>query len=108
MIHRHILHSEFSTLQMFQNARNMLSDMLHTLNTHNQSKTCITWTQNVFRYHEVKTNGAKGRLGEKIAAVIFVLTLSLADLTSSVDWLSKTNITNYLFVCNGIGTKPIL
>jgi len=43
----------------------------------------------VFRYQKVKTNGAKGRLGEKIAAVLFVLTLSLADLTSSVDWLSK-------------------
>jgi len=67
----------------------MLSDMLHTLNTHNTSKTCITWTQNVFRYHKVKTNGAKGRLWEKIAAVLFVLTLSLADLTSSVDWLRK-------------------
>jgi hypothetical protein len=43
----------------------------------------------VFRYQKVKSNGAKGRLGEKIAAVLFVLTLSLADLTSSVDWLSK-------------------
>jgi hypothetical protein len=43
----------------------------------------------VFRYHKVKTNGAKGRLGEKIAAILFVLTLSLADLKSSVDWLRK-------------------
>jgi hypothetical protein len=38
------------------------------------SKTCITWTQNVFRYHKVKTNGAKGRLEENIAALLFVLT----------------------------------
>jgi hypothetical protein len=40
------------------------------------SKICITWTQNVFRYHKVKTNGAKGRLEEKIAALLFVLTAS--------------------------------
>jgi hypothetical protein len=38
------------------------------------SKTGITWTQNVIRYHQVKTNGARGRLEEKIAAVIFELT----------------------------------
>jgi hypothetical protein len=38
------------------------------------SKTGITWTQNVFRYHKVKTNGAKGRLGKTIAAVLFELT----------------------------------
>jgi len=59
---------------MFQGAHNTPSDMLHTFNTHNMSKTCITWTQNVFRYHNVKTNGAKGRLEENIAAVLFVLT----------------------------------
>jgi hypothetical protein len=38
------------------------------------SKTCITWTQNMIRYHKVKTKGAKGRLGEKIATILFVLT----------------------------------
>jgi len=48
--------------------------MLHTLNIHNMFETCITWTQNVFRYHKVKTNGTKGRLEEKIAALLFVLT----------------------------------
>jgi hypothetical protein len=28
----------------------------------------------IFRYNQVKINGANGRLGEKIAAVLFVLT----------------------------------
>ncbi len=52
----------------------MPSDMLRGI--HDMFKTCITWTQNVFRYHKVKTNKvkAKGRLGEKITAVLFVLT----------------------------------
>jgi len=45
--------------------------MLHSPNAHNMSsKMCITWTQNVFRYHKVKTNRAKGRLREKITAVL--------------------------------------
>jgi len=39
-----------SMLLMFQKAHNMPSDMLHSLNTHNGSKTCITWTRNVIRY----------------------------------------------------------
>jgi hypothetical protein len=43
---------------------NMPSDMLHTPNTHNMSKTCIPWTQNMIRCHRVKTNGAKG-MGRK-------------------------------------------
>jgi hypothetical protein len=55
-------------------AHNMWGDMLHTPNTHNMSKTQITWTQNMFRYHQEKTNRANGRLGEKITAVLFVLT----------------------------------
>jgi hypothetical protein len=38
------------------------------------SKTGITWTQNMIRYHKVKTNRTKGRLGGKIAAILFVLT----------------------------------
>jgi len=59
---------------MFQRAYNMPSDMLHAPDTHNMSKTCITWTQNVIRNCKVKTKGAKGRLGEKIAAVLFVVT----------------------------------
>jgi hypothetical protein len=41
----------------------------------------------VFRYDKVKTNGTKGRLEEKIIAVLFVLTaftfFVLTDLTSS-------------------------
>jgi hypothetical protein len=59
---------------MFQKAHNMPSDMLRGI--HNTFKTCITWTQNVFRNHKAKTNKAKakGRLGEKITAVVFVLT----------------------------------
>jgi hypothetical protein len=51
----------------------MPSDMLHTHNTHIMFKTYITWTQNVFRYHKAKTNGAKGRLSKKIVEVNFVL-----------------------------------
>jgi hypothetical protein len=51
----------------------MCSDMLHTPNTHNMSKT-QTWTQNMFRYNQVKIIGANGRLGGKITAVLFVLT----------------------------------
>jgi hypothetical protein len=39
------------------------------------SKTYITGTQNMIRYSKVKNNGAKGRLGEKIATVLFVLTV---------------------------------
>jgi hypothetical protein len=39
-----------SMSRMFQMAHNMPSDMLHTLNTHNKSKTCITWMWNVIRY----------------------------------------------------------
>jgi len=38
------------------------------------SKTCITWTQIVFRYQKVKTNGAKGKLRKKITTILFVLT----------------------------------
>jgi hypothetical protein len=43
---------------------------------HNMFKTCITWTQNVFRNHKAKTNKAKakGRLGEKFTAVVILLT----------------------------------
>jgi hypothetical protein len=48
---------------MFQRANNMPSDRLNTPNT-----------QNMFRCHKVKTSGAKGRLGENLAAVLFVLT----------------------------------
>ncbi len=55
-------------------AHNMCSDMLHTPNTHNMSKTQITWTQNMFRCNQVKIKGANGRLGEKITPVLFVLT----------------------------------
>jgi len=55
-------------------AQNMCSDVLHTPNTHKMSQTQITWTQNMFRYHQVKTIGANGRLGEKITAVLLVLT----------------------------------
>jgi len=54
-------------------AHNMCSDMLHTPNTHNMCKT-QTWTQNMFRYNQVKIIGVNGRLGEKITAVLFVLT----------------------------------
>jgi hypothetical protein len=42
---------------MFQGAHIMPSDMLHALNTHNMSKICITWTQNMIKYHKVKTKG---------------------------------------------------
>jgi hypothetical protein len=52
----------------------MSNDMLYIQDAHNMCKTCITWTQNVFRYQKVKTNGAKGRLGEKIIIILFVLT----------------------------------
>jgi hypothetical protein len=57
---------------MFQKAHNMPSDMLRGI--HNMFKTCITWIENVFRNHKAKTNKAKGRLGEKITSVVFVLT----------------------------------
>jgi hypothetical protein len=60
-------------LWMFQRAHNMPRDMSHTHNTHIMFKAYITWTQNVFRYHKVKTNGTKGRLSKKIVEVIFVL-----------------------------------
>jgi hypothetical protein len=52
----------------------MASDILHAPDTHNMSKTCITWTQNVIRNCKAKTKGAKGRLEEKTAEVFFVLT----------------------------------
>jgi hypothetical protein len=38
----------------------MPNDMLHTLNTHNMSKTSITCIQNVFKCHKVKSNGVGG------------------------------------------------
>jgi hypothetical protein len=69
---------------MVQKPYNMPSDMLHTPNTHNKFKTCITWTQNMFWYHKVKTKGRKGRLRETIV-IIFLYWLHLqskADLTS--------------------------
>jgi hypothetical protein len=47
--------------------------MLHTHNTHIMCKAHITWTQNEFRYHKVKTKRAKARLSKKILEVIFVL-----------------------------------
>jgi hypothetical protein len=47
--------------------------MLHALNTHDMSKTRITWTQNMFGYHKVKTYMTNGRMGEKNAAVLFFL-----------------------------------
>ncbi len=34
-----------------------------------ECKMCPGITQNVFKYHKVKTNGAKGRFGEKITEV---------------------------------------
>ncbi len=48
-----------SLLRMFQKAHNMPSDMLRGI--HNMFKTCITWTQNVFRNHKAKTNKAKAK-----------------------------------------------
>ncbi len=48
-------------------------DMLHTLNTQNMSTTCITWTQNMFRYHNVKTNGSEGRLSKKAHSSTFCI-----------------------------------
>jgi hypothetical protein len=51
----------------------MPNDMLYTLNIHNMFKTCITWTQNMFRYHKIKKMGAKGRLRGKITIIIFLL-----------------------------------
>jgi hypothetical protein len=44
----------------------MPRDMLHTPTTHKVFKTCITWTENMIRYHRVKTNQAKHR-GEMVA-----------------------------------------
>jgi hypothetical protein len=41
----------------------------YTHNRYNMFKTCITWTQIVISYPKVKTNGAKSKLGEKIAAM---------------------------------------
>ncbi len=34
-----------------------------------ECKMCPAITQNVFKYHKAKTNGAKGRFGEKITEV---------------------------------------
>jgi hypothetical protein len=34
-----------------------------------ECKMCPGITQNVFKYHKVKTNGAKGRFGEKITEI---------------------------------------
>ncbi len=80
----------------------MPSDMLRGI--HNTFKTCITWTQNVFRNHKAKTNKAKakGRLGEKITAVVFVLTaftFSLANLTfSDVDLVHTFSFQKIIWV----------
>ncbi len=42
-----------------------------TQHAHNRSSNmCITWTQNMFKYHKVKINEVNGRLGEKIATII--------------------------------------
>ncbi len=46
--------------------------LTHAPNTHNRpSNMCITCTQNMFIYHKVKINEAKGRLGEKIPTIFF-------------------------------------
>jgi hypothetical protein len=66
--------------------------MLHTYNTHNMSKTCITWTQNVFRYHKVKINKAKGRLSEKIVAILFEVIAFTILSQFNIFWISATNM----------------
>jgi hypothetical protein len=38
-----------------------------------ECKMCPGITQNVFKYHKVKTKGANGRFGEKIAEVFLYL-----------------------------------
>jgi len=48
-------------------------DMLHTLNTQNMFTTCITWIQNMFRYHNLKTNGSEGRLSKKARSSTFCI-----------------------------------
>jgi hypothetical protein len=78
-------------LWMFQSAHNMLNDMLCTPDTHNMSKTCTSWTQYMFRCHNVKTNGANGRLREKngsntfSTACIYNLRL-IYNLPSKTGW----------------------
>jgi hypothetical protein len=44
----------------------MPSDMLHTPNTNNMSKTCMTWTQNVISYHKEKSQKARGTLAHQL------------------------------------------
>jgi hypothetical protein len=51
------------TDNMYQGCHKMTTSMLHTPTTHNMLKTCITWTQNVFRNAQVEKNEAKGRKG---------------------------------------------
>jgi hypothetical protein len=38
---------------MFPKTRNIPNDMLHTPNTHIMPKTCITWTQTMFKCHHI-------------------------------------------------------
>jgi hypothetical protein len=83
----------------------MPSDMLHTLinNTHNMSKTSITWTQNVSRHHnKVKTKQSKGQTGAKKSKQYFLYSLhsiSLADLTSSLHSISLADLTSSVYYC---------
>jgi hypothetical protein len=45
--------------------------MLHPFNTHKNPKTCITWIQNMIKYHKVKINRVKGKFGGK-PTIIFM------------------------------------
>ncbi len=70
----------------------MPNDMLHTFNTRNMSKTWTTWTQNVFRYHKVKINGAKGRLSEKIIAIFFEVLAFIISGWFNIFHIGATNM----------------
>lgn len=58
-------------------SHNMLSNMLHTLNTRYMPQTCMTWTQNMFENAKVKIqNGAKGRVKKKMCSKLVLTTLT--------------------------------